>query len=388
MRVTSGRVHSSYVEAERFELLEPSMDRQTPVCADQPRCGGCDWMALSVEVQRRHKQDIVRQSLLRVGHVPAERLPSLPVIAGAELGYRRRVRLHMKGRTLGFFAEGSRELVEIERCHVCSQELWHAVARLRALFADEVRVPSEWLASVREVEVRLLAESTRPALRLILAPGASAPPGLSKLLEAWAYVEGQAAERHQLTPDVYTLLPPGGFVQVNAEVDEQMRREVLDVAERTGARSALDVYCGVGNFALPLARRGIDTLGLELSREAVEHARRAAREQGLEATFRAGPAENALAELARKRRSFDLVVVDPPRRGAKGLAPLLASVCQGALVMISCDPVTLARDVAALEQAGLSLVRTLVLDMFPQTHHIECIAEFRSSSAPRGEGRS
>lgn len=385
VRVMSGRVHPSYVEATLLEWLERSSQRRVPVCADEARCGGCDWMALPIDTQRRHKQDMVRQSLLRVGRVPTARLPDrVPLIAGAELGYRRRVRLHVVGRKLGFFAEGSRALVEIELCHVCSPELWQAVTLLRELFADERRVPSEWLDRVLEVEVRLLQESARPALRLVLEPGAQAPSAFLKFLGASVYVEGQSAERHQLADDVYTLLPPGGFVQVNAEVDERMRAEVLAVAERIGARSALDVYCGVGNFALPLARRGVDTLGLELASEAVEYARRAAREQGLPATFRAGPAEAALAELARKEQKFDLVVVDPPRRGAKGLAPLLGRLCRSALVMISCDPVTLARDVAALEQVGWSLVRTVALDMFPQTHHIESLAEFRPLGADGG----
>lgn len=385
VRVRRARVHATYVEATQVELVEAGPERRLPVCADEARCGGCDWMALSLEAQRRHKQDIVRQSLLRVGRVPAERLPErLPLFGGAELGYRRRVRLHLVGRRLGFFGEGSRELVEVARCHVCSPELWRAVTQLRQLFADEGAVRAEWLATVAEVEVRVLTADARPALRLAPERGGAVAPALLRLLASWAYVDGPTAERHQLAPELHTLLSPGGFVQVNAEVDQRMRDEVLAVAEQLGARSALDVYCGVGNFALPLAARGVETLGLELSTEAVEYARRAAREQSSSATFAAGPAEDALAELAAQGRSFDLVVVDPPRRGAKGLGPLLARLCAGAIVMISCDPVTLARDVAVLEAEGFLLVRTLVLDMFPQTHHIETMVEFRPAGTRRG----
>jgi len=385
VRLESGRARGSFVEAERWVRVAAGPHDVAPVCADYGRCGGCDWMALSLEAQRRHKADIVRQSLLRVGRVPAERLgESVPIRAGQGLGYRQRIRLQLEGRRLGYFAEGSRTLVEPQYCHVCSPELWDAVCAVRTLLADEQAVPAAWLEDVGHIEIRMLAESVRPALAVGCRDGAPAPRLLLRRLAEIGFTEADAGEpeRQRLTDEVYALLPPGGFVQVNAEMNAHLISEVLGIASGLQARTALDVFCGVGNFALPLASQGIETLGLERSAESVRHAARAAREQGLRATFRAGPADRLVSRLADEGARFDLVIVDPPRAGAKGLAPLLARLARCALVMISCDPVTLARDVAALEGAGWQLTRILAVDMFPETHHVESLAEFRPASSP------
>lgn len=363
VRIKRGLLHASYVEARDIDLLEPSLERQVPVCADAGRCGGCDWMALPLPVQRRHKLSILRQSLQRVGRVAPERLQyDLPIAAGAGLGYRRRVRLHLEGRKLGFHSAASHTLVEVERCHVCAPELWQIVTQLRALLADDTLAESA-LADVADIEVRWLDQAERPAVHLGLRPGAREPKELSRRLAEFADVEG--AE----------------FAQVNAEVNRHLLDRVLGIAKATGARTALDVYCGSGNFALPLGRMGVETLGVEGNREAVRRARREASAEGLAVSFKGGDAEVLLSELAAQNRTFDLVVLDPPRQGAKGLGALLAKLCGSALVMISCDPVTLARDVADLEKCGLRLTTTMLLDMFPQTHHIESLCEFRPAAA-------
>jgi 23S rRNA (uracil1939-C5)-methyltransferase len=363
VRVLRAQVHASYVEARDLDLLEPSPERQVPVCADAGRCGGCDWMALSLPAQRRHKLSILRQSLQRVGRVAPERLEGdLPIAAGAGLGYRRRVRLHLEGRKLGFHSAQSHTLVEVERCHVCAPELWQAVTQLRALLADDTLAESS-LADVVDIEVRWLEQSERPAVHLGLRPGARQPKELSRRLAEFAEIGG------------------ADFAQINAEVNRHLQEQVLGVARASGATTALDVYCGSGNFALPLGRLGVQTLGLEGNREAVRRGRLAASEEGLAVSFEDGDAGLLLAELAAKDRTFDLVVLDPPRHGAKGLGALLAKVCGRALVMISCDPVTLARDVADLEKCGLRLTRTMLLDMFPQTHHIESLSEFRPTAS-------
>lgn len=363
VRIKRGQLHASYVEARDIELLEPSLERQDPVCADAGRCGGCDWMALPLAAQRRHKLGILRQSLQRVGRVAPERLEDdWPILAGAGLGYRRRVRLHLEGRKLGFHSAQSHELVEVERCHVCAPEVWQAVTQLRELLADDTLDQSS-LADVADIEVRWLDEAERPTVHLGLRPGAREPKELSRRLAEFAD------------------LGAADFVQVNAEVNRHLLEQVLRIARASGARTALDVYCGSGNFALPLGRLGVETLGVEGNREAVRRARQIASEEGLAVSFEGGDAKVLLSELAAQGRTFDLVVLDPPRQGAKGLGALLAKLCGGALVMISCDPVTLARDVADLEKCGLRLTTTMLLDMFPQTHHIESLSEFRPAAS-------
>ncbi len=175
-------------------------------------------------------------------------------------------------------------------------------------------------------------------------------------------------------------MPGGGFNQVNWAVNQLLVQALLDGAQRASALSFCDLYCGAGNFSLPLLARGLVGLGIESSRSAIAAAKRAAKEQALpSARFIAGDVRVELERLARTDR-FDLVVLDPPRSGARDVLSELIRRGPRHIAYCACDPVTLARDLRSLCDAGYSLEQVMGFDMFPQTHHFETLAWLRRSS--------
>jgi 23S rRNA (uracil1939-C5)-methyltransferase len=177
---------------------------------------------------------------------------------------------------------------------------------------------------------------------------------------------------------VHLRVQPGVFTQVNWHVNALLIEDALACARAFGALSFLDVFCGIGNFALPLLRAGLVGKGLDDNEVSIECARAAAREQALNAHFEACPALDGLRRLQRRRERFDLVVVDPPRAGlGDALQPLSALATRG-LFYCACDPVSFARDAKRLCDLGFSLDSVRAYDLFPQTHHVELTAWFSS----------
>ena len=166
----------------------------------------------------------------------------------------------------------------------------------------------------------------------------------------------------------------GGFCQVNLAQNRQLIRIVLDFANPSADEDVLDLFCGMGNFSIPLAERSRSLLGIEGQASAIRSARANCLINGLaNAEFRQMPLHAACEDLARAGRSFACVVIDPPRQGVPGLARQLAALADKRLVYVSCDPATLCRDLAELLTHSFSLRRFQPVDMFPQTHHIETV---------------
>lgn len=378
------------VTARSHRLLAPSALRIAPACALAERCGGCDWMMLSLAEQRRQKLSILREALLRTGKIDwGER--ELSLVAGERSeGYRCRVRLQVADGRIGFHHRGSHELVEPERCAVASDAVNAALARLRVLARRHARA----LDAYGWLEVR---EASDGSVSVLLSRGES-PSAVDERL--WleelgaafdvAHVGGpaQGLQRFQLTDDTFMLSAPQGFVQVNWEVNRLLVAAVLSGAARRGVATFVDAYAGSGNFALPLLGRGLTGLAIESNSVAIQSARAAASAQGFDpSAFIVDDAAAHAGRLARRGQRFDLVLVDPPRAGLKTGLPALASISSGWLAMCSCNPVTLARDLRSLLDLGFELEELLAFDMFPQTHHIETLAWLRAPSRPCVSGR-
>ena len=166
----------------------------------------------------------------------------------------------------------------------------------------------------------------------------------------------------------------GGFCQVNLGQNRALIETVLDFCQVEKGRSVLDLYCGMGNFAIPLALLGAEVLGIEGQGSAIRMAKNNAARAGLaHARFQQSPIHTACSELLARGARFDCVVIDPPRQGAPDLAGQLAALTGERLVYISCDPATLCRDLADLIEHGFSIRKIQPIDMFPQTHHIETV---------------
>ncbi len=379
VRVELARDHQAYLQASEWSLVETSPERVEPSCPVQSRCGGCDLMALSYPAQVRAKAGMLRDALLRTGHfedLPAE----LPFVSAPEpLGYRSRIRLHVAaGARLGFFASDSRELVEIPECQVAHPELNAALSVLRRLAPQHAKDFERF----SELELRVAPAGPRISLHLvpIKRDFDLNLPLLAALPSSFQVSIGERApnpdqdQRFPVPGGVTLRVPTGAFSQVNWAVNQALVQALLAGVEQRAARTFCDLYCGAGNFSLPLFARGLTGLGIETAKFSVAAAKRAAKEQSFTgARFVTGDVRAELERLPRTER-FDLVVLDPPRSGAREVLPELLRRAPTHIAYCACDPVTLARDLRALCEGGYTLGPVTGFDMFPHTHHFETLA--------------
>jgi 23S rRNA (uracil1939-C5)-methyltransferase len=349
-----------YARATRFELVTSSPDRVEAVCPVVDACGGCDWMRLARAAELRHKAGLVLEALERTGGVRLSAVPEV-VTAGSELGYRSRVRLHVdaSGR-VGFFARGTHRLVEVPGCSVAEPEVERGMACVRAV-AEETEGA---MALFEAVEVRSLDEG---GLEFVVVPRKGAErrtPNAERVLER--------LEEHGT---VTISRGNAEFSQVNRAVNAVLVARVVEGALARNLATFVDLYAGSGNFAVPLAKAGMTGVAVEGDAKAADRGRhRAAREAPDKLTVLARDVPNALAEFSRKKRAFDLAVLDPPRTGARDAIPGLLELAPRAIAYVACDPVTLARDVRLLGEKAWKVVEVTCFDMFPKTHHVETLA--------------
>ncbi len=342
------RRRPKYDEGRLLAVVTPSPDRVVPPCEYFGRCGGCALQHLAPAAQLAAKEATLLESLARIGGVVPRRV--LPPVAGATLGYRRRVRFAArdvagKGRVLVGFHERERPYV---------MDMGHCA-------------------------------TAHPAIAALLGP-LSALAGSLSFRHRLPQFELTAAEPLYYALPAYGLrfaFGPTDFIQVHAGVNEAMVDRALAELGATPADAVLDAFAGIGNFSLPVARRAARVVALEGAGPAVDWARRNAAAAGL------GNVTCVVADLAGEgaagawtRERFRLAILDPPRAGARELLAPLAGTGVERLVYVSCHPGTLARDAGILAtDHGFVLEAAGVLDMFPQTSHVESMAVFA-----RGDG--
>lgn len=370
-----------------FVLMQPSLDRVRPGCRHFDRCGGCDLMGLGLPAQKRSKLSIIEQALRRTGGIEWTEIAW--TASPRSLEYRERIRLQIGAGKLGFFAPGSHDIVPIEQCLVARPELHDALARLNDLH----RKQPHHFASFQGVELRVVSRpgpERGPVLLVNLIPVPD-PQGhaaqdwrlersaLASVLPSTSVIRidrgGAEPVRDYVFERGWVYARPGRFSQVNPEVNREMIECVKGLARE--ARTFLDLYCGSGNFSIPLLAMGLSGVGVEFEVEAVELARLALAEQAAPGwgSGRFVSADSSVfARRELKGQSFDLVIVDPPRAGAKQVLDAIFTATGTTLVMVSCDPVTLARDLKVLIGRGMILESVRAFDMFPQTHHVETMA--------------
>ncbi len=381
VRLRVVRDHKAWVHARVDQLIEGSPQRVSPPCPVVERCGGCDWMALDPEAQLEAKGQLVREALDRTGHFRS--LPNELRVhrEGDAFGYRARIRLQIERGRVGFYSAGSHDLVEVEDCLVSDELVRASLYRLRKV----VRRQPQAFAPFSWVEVRAAEGATTASLFFALRDnllGDESRRALDELRQDFLVaVQGHPSERLERFPlgeDVYLLAAPGSFTQVNWPVNRALIRNIVDGALERGARTFADLYCGVGNFSLPLLRAGLSGVGVEFDVRAIGAASEAASQQGLDGgRFKVGDVSKVARRWAARGAAYDLIVVDPPRAGAKGALDGVVRLAKKAVVVVSCDPVTFARDLRGLVDRGLTLEQVAAYDMFPQTHHVECLAWLR-----------
>jgi 23S rRNA (uracil1939-C5)-methyltransferase len=362
-----------YARAQLWNLVTSGPNRVTPPCPVAERCGGCDLMALARGAQPAAKAQILGDALRRIG-----KFRDLPgdisvVTAGPDLRYRSRLRLHVDDAgQVGLFGRRSHSLVPIEDCLVGPEATGSVLRELRAV--------GKPLADYAEVELRVAPAGPCLALRFEPRAPSAEDPWLCDLASRMAVtVAGdprfsQEDQRWPLPGGVELHAPPDGFTQINWSVNLALVEAVVTGARQRHVARFCDLYCGSGNFALPLLAAGIAGLGIDAAPTSIAAAERAARAAALPADgFAVAEAGRKLAKLAKDHEAFDLVLLDPPRTGAR---EVLAALCQAAprhVAVCSCDPATLARDLRSLVDGGYQLTELCAFDMFPHTHHVESL---------------
>ena len=396
--------HRQYDDGLLVEVLERSSARVTPACAYFGICGGCAMQHLAPAAQLAAKELELRDNLERVARVAPRAW--LPALAGPIWGYRRRARLSVKfvakkGRVLVGFRERAKPYVSaISSCEVLAPRAAALIEPLSDLLTQlsirelvpqiEVSVADNALALVLRVlgtpadsDLRALRTfESEHGVRLYLQEG-----GLDSVRRL-SEVPLEEPLRYALPAFALELeFAPTDFIQVNREVNEALVARAVELLDLDEHSRVLDLYCGIGNFTLALARRARNVVGVEADQRLVARARHNAERHALgNARFHClDLGEPAAAQADCMREVYSHVLIDPPRAGARAMLPTVARLGPRRLLYISCHPGSLARDVGMLvHEFGFILHSAGVLDMFPHTMHVESLALLEHPAAQGG----
>lgn len=374
-------------KARVVRRLSDSRARVDPGCPHAATCGGCHWLHVSPSAQAHAKEQLFWDALERIGGISRSSLEARPLATSpSALRYRRRARLHLASGRLGYRARSSHALVEPAECRLLEPRLEAALIRLQAALAREGPVPrctdvsiacdaSRVAAAfhVDEVLPSSLSRAERIARSAGLDGAAVAPPS-PKGGPVRAAGDVLLSEEAPFAAPARVYGRPDLFAQANRGANAQLVALALEglALDCAGAKQVLELYCGAGNFTFGVARRGAQMTAVESSCEALDFARRSAREAGLGSIrFVLGEALAVASALAREGRRFDALLLDPPRAGARGVGRAAAALGVERVVYVSCDPATLARDARELSAAGFRATWGAPVDMFPQTCHVE-----------------
>ncbi len=374
LEVATATERRDYVIARIERIVRPGAARRETPCAYLPRCGGCDWQQIAYPAQVALKAQLIAAEFRHVLGVELD--PNgLVEAAPAEFEYRSRTRFKTApGGRVGFHQAGSNSIVEIDRCMVAATPDRMPVALATALGRRcvEIEVVCD---RGGEVQVASLARApgnaevsrahqvmrTDDAIRGIVLRGGGARE-----------VVGDAKISFELEPECVIEIDADLFSQVNRAQNLRLVATVVAMAAVRDGTALLDLFCGAGNFSLPLARRGARVTGVDADALAIAGAQHNAARMGLrDAQFIAMKAAETARFFERAHYRPELVIIDPPRSGALDLMTAVARLRPRAVIYVSCDTTTLVRDLQSLCASGYEIGRVQAFDFFPNTHHAE-----------------
>ncbi|MBE6925130.1 MAG: 23S rRNA (uracil(1939)-C(5))-methyltransferase RlmD [Ruminococcaceae bacterium] len=406
VRIRIDKAQKTWATGKIVELLERSEHRVNRECPVAKLCGGCDFWHMDYEEECRLKSERVRQALNRIGGETLERIPILS--APSCYGYRNKAQYPVSSRKgkafAGFFRAGTHSVVENERCLILPPEM-DQVKDIVIGHMNYYRISAYDEAAhkglVRHIYVRRGAVSGQ--VLVCLAVNGRSLPHSEELIKSLQKVSGFTSlvlsvntkrgntilgdEEIVLHGPGYiedTLcgltfrLSPRSFYQVNHHQAQRLYAAAIERAQITKSDTVLDLYCGVGTITLAMAGAAGKVIGVEVVAQAVADARENAKRNGIEnVEFFCGDAGAAALELERQGVRADVAVVDPPRKGLNAdTIEALARMSPRRIVYVSCDPATLARDVALLKERGYHLLNATAADLFPRCAHVESIVCF------------
>ncbi|MCX4190017.1 23S rRNA (uracil(1939)-C(5))-methyltransferase RlmD [Methylophaga sp. OBS3] len=387
------RLHSKYDEAKAVEVLSASADRVDAKCHHFGVCGGCSLMHMAPEAQLSLKQNTLAEQFTHFGQLAPEQW--LPPLDGPLWGYRRKARLgvkyvHKKQKVLvGFREKSAPYIAELSQCEVLDPRVGLRLTELASLIEG-----LEARERIAQIEVAMDETNTALVFRNLDPLSVS---DIEKLInygqqhDLWIYQQpGGPATVSPLWPENPQLayspvagisldFAPGDFTQVNAGINEKMIPLAMKLLDLQPEDRVLDLFCGLGNFTLPMAQKVKEVVGVEGDASLVAHAKRNADKNQLSnAVFElADLTQTELADYPWAKAGFNKILLDPPRSGAFEVLGQLAALGAEQIVYVSCNPATLARDAGELvNQYGYQMDAAGIMDMFPHTSHVESIAVF------------
>ncbi len=393
VRVKQTGRNRHFDEAETLEVLKASPDRVSARCAHFGICAGCVLQHLHPDQQIAAKQRTLLENLSRIGHIEPEHV--LEPLSDAVWGYRRKGRFSVrfvekKGRTVvGFRENNPRFVAELTHCHTIIPALGERVGELAALVdsldAKQLVPQIEFIAGdgpvaliFRHMEAlsdsdceRIVAFAKRTGFAIFLQPG-----GVESVHPLWP--ENIELSFAMAPYDLSLAFRPLDFIQVNAGLNLKMIDRAIEMLDPKPGERVLDLFCGLGNFTLPLARKAGQVVGVEGDAGLVARARENAQRNQLgNAEFHAADLSKDLSSESWMKQGFDKLLLDPPRAGAAEVLAQLPLKGIGRIVYVSCHPASLARDAGFLvRERGYKLKQAGAMDMFPHTAHVESIALF------------
>ena len=381
--------NAKYQTARLLKILTPTASRAQPFCPYINDCGGCSLQHMAVSEQRALKARTLTQLFSRQGinDLPEPKWLTHSVNQGYRRVARLAIRLQGKGVALGFRRSQSHQLVEIDHCGVLRPALSLLIAPLRTLLNQ--------LKATKQLGHIELYEAAEGVAILLRHTASLAATDLELLLsfaqsrELALFLQDDNSRRPLHVPfslyyqidNIKVSFTPGDFIQINGPLNSQLVAKAQDWLAPAPEHAILDLFCGVGNFSLPLAAAGHSVIGVEGVMEMVEQARGNAEDNELShARYYRGDLAADFTQEPWAQQGFERVLLDPGRAGAEQVMPYLCQLAPERLLYVSCNPVTLARDSQPLLAAGYKLTRLCLIDMFPHTVHCEAMALFELDS--------
>ncbi len=392
------KIHSTaknLLKGSITKIITPSTHRILAPCPHYRKCGGCDFQHMDYSYQLQGKYDIVKDLLLRSDNQDLQNSTNRlmpPLASPQQFNYRQRIRLQVdKNQTVGFHKRRSHDCIAIQNCLLAEHTINDCLKELLLqksfdkLLSQTDSLELLWDPDSSHINIIIhFKRKPRPADKQHAQDLTKSLSVIESIFFAGEdfIVTGRSTLSFTLPPiashtskSLYLSWETGGFCQVNLGQNQMLIETVLDFCKISKEESILDLFCGMGNFSIPLAEKAKTVLGIEGQASAIRSAKKNSTKVNQSNTeFIKRPIHQACKELVSENRIFDCVVLDPPRQGVPGLAKELAKLCSKRMVYISCDPATLFRDLSNLLNQDFVLQKLQPVDMFPQTHHIEIIA--------------
>ncbi len=400
------RSRSQLDELKTESVLNVAQERVTPPCDYAGICGGCSLQHLDTAAQLLFKQSVLLEHIAQATGLKSEAFTLLPRIESKTQSYRRKARLAVRvvqkkgGVLVGFREKYSSFITDMRHCHVLAVEVADLIEPLRELLNSlagkhaipqiEVAVGEQDAAAEPDLQVALIFRH----LQALSADDEAQLVAFCRARQVHCYLQpGGTDTVHRIFPPeepapprLYYYLPdenlslafhPMDFTQVNGDVNRKIIGRALELLDVGSDESVLDLFCGLGNFTLPLARRAASVVGVEGSDEMVARGSENAERNALaNVSFYAADLSKSITEHEWAKNQYQKILLDPPRSGALEIIREIATLGASRIAYISCNPITLARDAAVLRENGYELKSAGVMDMFPHTTHVESMAIF------------